>query len=91
MMRYLLILMAFLIVSSPAAFAEDEGAHGHEMAKLPNVDWSFEGITGHYDKNSLQRGLKVYRNVCSACHGLKRIYFRNLEALGYSYFFWYAA
>tara|TARA_B100001989_G_C24532113_1_gene462213 strand:- start:1423 stop:2046 length:624 start_codon:yes stop_codon:yes gene_type:complete len=32
----------------------------------------------------MQRGLKVYREVCAACHGLKRVYFRNLEALGYN-------
>ena len=41
-------------------------------------------MAGTYDKAAMQRGLKVYREVCAACHGLKRIYFRNLTALGYS-------
>jgi ubiquinol-cytochrome c reductase cytochrome c1 subunit len=36
-----------------------------------------------YDKASMQRGLKVYREVCASCHSLKRVYFRNLEDLGY--------
>ena len=31
----------------------------------------------------MQRGLKVYREVCAACHSLKRIHFRNLEGIGY--------
>ena len=34
-------------------------------------------------KAAMQRGLKVYREVCAACHSLDRVYFRNLEALGY--------
>ena len=50
---------------------------------LPQQDWHFSGISGTYDKASLQRGLKVYREVCSACHALKRVNFRNLSALGY--------
>ena len=80
-MKYFLILTAItLLASGPALAAEG----GHSTPELPNVDWSFEGVTGHYNKGSLQRGLKVYRNVCSACHGLKRVYFRNLEALGYN-------
>jgi len=50
----------------------------------PAQEWSFNGMFGTYDKASMQRGLKVYREVCSACHSLKRVYFRNLEALGYN-------
>lgn len=40
--------------------------------------WSFSGINGHYDKTQLQRGFQVYKEVCSACHGLKYLYYRNL-------------
>ena len=54
-----------------------------EAEELPDMSWEFEGPFGHYDKAALQRGLQVYRNVCSACHSLKRVRFRNLEALGY--------
>lgn len=50
---------------------------------LPHQQWKFSGPFGTYDRAALQRGLKVYRNVCSACHSLKHIAFRNLEDLGY--------
>lgn len=50
----------------------------------PHQHWHFNGLTGTYDRAALQRGLKVYREVCSACHSLKRVAFRNLADLGYS-------
>jgi ubiquinol-cytochrome c reductase cytochrome c1 subunit len=46
--------------------------------------WSFAGPFGTYDKAQLQRGLKVYKEVCSACHSLNLVAFRSLEDLGYS-------
>jgi len=46
--------------------------------------WSFSGPFGNWDKAQLQRGLKVYREVCSVCHGLKFVAFRNLADLGFS-------
>ncbi len=50
---------------------------------VPHQHWHFSGLGGTYDKAAMQRGLKVYREVCSACHALKRVSFRNLSALGY--------
>ncbi len=44
--------------------------------------WTFGGIAGHYDRNQLQRGFQVYREVCAACHGIDRIAFRNLVEKG---------
>ncbi|MEN9894201.1 MAG: hypothetical protein RIR97_53 [Pseudomonadota bacterium] len=59
--------------------------NGHfPVIKPKNVEWSFAGPFGHYDKGQLQRGLKVYKEVCSACHSMNLVAFRNLEALGYS-------
>ncbi|MGB0719947.1 MAG: cytochrome c1 [Bdellovibrionales bacterium] len=49
----------------------------------PKQDWSFSGPFGTYDRGALQRGYKVYREVCSACHSMQHVSFRNLEALGY--------
>ena len=46
--------------------------------------WPFEGVFGHFDRAAAQRGLQIYREVCSACHSLKYIAFRNLAELGYS-------
>ena len=48
------------------------------------VDWSFNGPFGMYDRASAQRGFQVYREVCAACHSLKYIAFRNLADLGFS-------
>jgi ubiquinol-cytochrome c reductase cytochrome c1 subunit len=45
------------------------------------VPWSFEGITGTYDRAALNRGLQVYREVCSSCHGLEFVAFRNLPEI----------
>jgi ubiquinol-cytochrome c reductase cytochrome c1 subunit len=46
--------------------------------------FSFEGLTGKYDRQQLQRGFQVYKEVCSACHGLQYVAFRNLEQIGYT-------
>ncbi|MDF1774648.1 MAG: cytochrome c1 [Rhizobiaceae bacterium] len=60
-------------------------AAGTAHSKAPKeMDWSFSGPFGTYDKGQLQRGLKVYVEVCAACHSLERIAFRNLVDLGYS-------
>jgi ubiquinol-cytochrome c reductase cytochrome c1 subunit len=42
------------------------------------------GVFGTFDRAQLQRGYQVYKEVCSACHGLNQIAFRNLGALGFS-------
>lgn len=48
----------------------------------PRQEWSFSGPFGHYDRGQLQRGFKVYKEVCAACHGLSYIAFRNLAEPG---------
>lgn len=50
----------------------------------PRLSWSFAGPFGTWNKAQLQRGLKVYTEVCSNCHSLNLVAFRNLSALGYS-------
>src|SRR5690606_14843189 len=54
------------------------------LIKPVEQDWSFSGPFGTYDKGQLQRGLKVYRESCAACHGMERVAFRTLQDLGYS-------
>ncbi|MFM9852327.1 MAG: cytochrome c1 [Sphingomonadaceae bacterium] len=57
----------------------------HEFHLAPKaVSFSFEGPFGKYDRAQLQRGFQVYKEVCSACHSLKRVAFRDLKDLGYS-------
>ncbi len=54
------------------------------LAPKENVSWSFEGPTGKYDRRQLQRGFQVYKEVCSACHSMKQVAFRDLEQIGFS-------
>ena len=54
------------------------------MVMPAEQDWSFAGPFGTFDKGQLQRGLKVYKEVCAACHSMKLVSFRSLEDLGYS-------
>ena len=49
-----------------------------------DVEFTSDGIMASWDKAQLQRGFQVYDQVCSACHGLQYVNFRNLEDLGYS-------
>jgi cytochrome c1 len=77
--------MRKILVSAIAAFAiAGSAAHAAETPKLPNHDWTFEGVFGYFDKAQLRRGYKIYRQVCSGCHGMRLLYYRDLEDLGYS-------
>lgn len=79
-----LVVIAF-VLSPFAVFAEEEGNEAHYPLELPEKQsWSFSGPFGTYDLQQLQRGLKVYKEVCSTCHSLKYVSFRDLKALGYS-------
>ena len=49
---------------------------------LLKVDWSFSGITGKFERDSLQRGYQVYKEVCSSCHSMKYLSYRNLGQKG---------
>lgn len=49
-----------------------------------DISYSFSGPLGRFDRQQLQRGFQVYREVCAGCHGLQRVAFRNLHDLGYS-------
>lgn len=52
--------------------------------KPKKIDWSFNGPFGTFDRAALQRGLQVYREVCSSCHSLHHIRFGNLMGRGKS-------
>ncbi|KZL14483.1 MULTISPECIES: cytochrome c1 [unclassified Pseudovibrio] len=70
-----LAVVAGLAVAGPALAAGD----GPHVEKQP---WSFAGPFGQFDKAQLQRGFQVYQEVCSACHGLSYVAFRNLAEEG---------
>ena len=49
---------------------------------LLKIDWSFAGLTGKFERDSLQRGYQVYKEVCSSCHSMKYLSYRNLGQKG---------
>ncbi len=70
-------LLFFIIIDSRANAATSN-------VELIKQNWPFNGIFGRFDKASLQRGFKVYSEVCAACHGIRHISYRDLEGIGYS-------
>jgi len=74
--KFSLVIAACTAMGSGPALAAGEEAH------VTDYSFSFEGPFGKYDQMQLQRGLQVFTEVCSACHGLKHLYFRNLSDPG---------
>lgn len=52
--------------------------------KPKHVGFSFDGPFGKYDRQQLQRGFQVYKEVCAACHSMKQVAFRDLQGIGFS-------
>lgn len=78
-----------LAFSFSGALAEEAAHNAAEPTHFPihkpvEQTWSFSGPFGTFDKAQLQRGLKVYKEVCAACHSMKLLPFRQLADLGYS-------
>ena len=67
-----------LLCSANAGLGLAAGSAPH----IERQQWSFEGVKGQFDRAQLQRGFQIYKEVCSACHGLKRVYWRNLVEKG---------
>ena len=53
-----------------------------EKAEYLKTDWSFKGPFGKFDRAALQRGYQVYQEVCSSCHSMKYLSYRNLVQEG---------
>ncbi|MFE3836782.1 cytochrome c1 [Pseudogemmobacter sonorensis] len=69
-----------IILAATSAIALSGGVAmaAGEAVEIEDVTFSFEGPFGKYDQLQLQRGLQVYTEVCSACHGLKFVPIRTL-------------
>ena len=53
-----------------------------EKVEYIKTDWSFKGLFGKFDRGALQRGYQVYTEVCSSCHSMKYLSYRNLAEKG---------
>jgi len=71
-----------LVAGSVLFVGTMQGARAAEENKPPAQQWSFAGPFGKYDRGALQRGFKVYKEVCSNCHSLSYVAFRNLSEPG---------
>jgi len=56
--------------------------YSSESGDLLKVKWSFKGLTGKFERTSLQRGFQVYKEVCSSCHSMQYLSYRNLGEPG---------
>ena len=71
LLTIIITLFGFVGVSSAA-----------EKIEYLKTDWSFKGLFGKFDRGSLQRGYQVYAEVCSSCHSMKYLSYRNLSEKG---------
>lgn len=60
------------------------GSAAGEEKRIDAQEWSWTTLLGGFDRHDAQRGLQVYREICSACHALGYFYYRDLSGLGYS-------
>ena len=74
--RALVAGLAAAILAGTAAYADEGGP------TPPREKWTFSGVFGTFDQAQLQRGFQVYREVCSSCHSLHYVRFRNLAEEG---------
>jgi len=74
-------MLKALALLGAVALAPAAHAAGEEI-QLPAVPFSSDGIFGTFDRASTQRGFQVYREVCSNCHSLRLLSYRNLSEIG---------
>ena len=71
-----IILIIFISIVSFSAHSEETNKN------YVKTNWSFKGIFGVFDRASLQRGYQVYQEVCSGCHSVQHLSYRNLSEKG---------
>lgn len=82
-MKKLFLILA-LVPNLALANAEEASQINTSALHSKQMRWEFDGIFGRFDRASAQRGYQVYREICSACHSLKLVAYRNLQELGFS-------
>ena len=73
-------LRIFLITS--LVFGLSVKSNSADKIEYLTTDWSFKGLFGKFDRGALQRGYQVYTEVCSSCHSMKYLSYRNLAEKG---------
>lgn len=75
-LRILAAAAVFALIGVGPAFAQEQ------EPELPQMNWSFNGLFGAFDLAAAQRGFWVYKNVCSNCHSMKELHYRDLAGIG---------
>ena len=75
-------IFATILAGLAVMIAAPASAQLAEQVSPPRLTWSFAGPFGKYDEAQLQRGFKIYREVCSNCHSLNMLSFGNLADVG---------
>lgn len=76
--------MRKIVWAAAAAFVLSSPVMAAEEIKAMQRTWTFDGVLGKFDKQQLQRGFQVYKEVCASCHSMQYLAFRNLQDIGYS-------
>jgi cytochrome c1 len=79
-----MMLKPTLLALAAAAVLAAHPARAAEEAPYEHQNWSWLGVLGQYDKAQVRRGFQVYREICSNCHSMRLLAYRNLEELGFS-------
>ena len=79
------VLWSFVVGAITFAEEGKPATVEHEFYKHPKeISFASDGVVGNFDKQQLQRGFQIYKEVCSACHSLRLVAFRDLTQLGYN-------
>ena len=75
-LSFKIFLIIFILGISNASYSAEN------KAEFIENNWSFKGVFGTFDRASLQRGYQVYQEVCSGCHSVQHLSYRNLSEKG---------
>jgi len=75
-LSFKIFLIIFILGISNVSYSAEN------KAEFIEINWSFKGVFGTFDRASLQRGYQVYQEVCSGCHSVQHLSYRNLSEKG---------
>ena len=81
---FLIFLLLPNLVLANAEYDLEETIIETKAHHPKQMKWEFDGVFGSVDRASAQRGYQVYKEICSACHSLRRVAYRNLTEIGFS-------
>ncbi len=78
-----LAALFFAIIFTPREAAQETAAHEFHLHPKP-MHLASDGLLGKFDRQQLQRGFQVYKEVCAACHSAHLVAFRDLQEIGFT-------